>query len=67
VVDTFLVRSGDLLSAALVVSGTALGLSTRGFAMANVVLVLVWMGVLVFLAREHKRRSAEIAGAAQRP
>jgi AAA family ATP:ADP antiporter len=58
VVDSFLVRVGDVMSAGLVALGVALGLGTRGFAVANAGLVLVWLGVLVLLAREHRRRSA---------
>lgn len=58
VVDTFLVRLGDVMSAGLVGLGALVGLGTRGFAAANVGLVLLWLGVLVLLAREHRRRSA---------
>jgi AAA family ATP:ADP antiporter len=56
VVDTFLVRMGDVMSAGLVAVGTAVGLSTRGFAGVNVGLVLGWLAVLAVLAREHRRR-----------
>jgi AAA family ATP:ADP antiporter len=58
VVDTFLVRFGDVLAAALVFAGTALGFVTRTFAAVNVVLVVVWIAVLVPLARLHRAREA---------
>jgi hypothetical protein len=47
------------MSAGLVAAGAAVGLTTRGFAAVNVGLVLVWMGVLVLLGREHRRRARE--------
>ena len=67
VIDTFLQRAGDVMSAALVGVGTLLSLGVKGFAAANVGLVLAWFGVLVYLAREHKKRSHEHAAAAQKP
>ena len=66
VIDTFLQRAGDVMSAALVGVGTLLSLGTKGFAAANVGLVLAWFGVLVFLTREHKKRSHDHV-AAQKP
>src|SRR5262249_49163327 len=60
VVDTFLVRFGDAMAAGLVFIGTALGCATRTFAIVNVVLVVVWILVLVPLARVHKVREAEV-------
>lgn len=54
VVDTFMVRSGDVLSACLVWGGTHLGLSTVGFIIANMVLVCMWLGVVVMLAQAHR-------------
>ena len=56
VVDTFLVRTGDVASAGIVVAGTAIGFSTKHFAMVNVVLVGAWFVTLVFLVREYKKR-----------
>ena len=67
VIDTFLQRAGDVMSAALVGVGTLLSLGVKGFAAANVGLVLAWFGVLIYLAREHKKRSHEHAAAAQKP
>jgi AAA family ATP:ADP antiporter len=60
-VDTFFVRFGDVLSAALVWLGARLGLSTVVFAFVNLCLVAVWVVVLTALGREHRRRSEETA------
>jgi AAA family ATP:ADP antiporter len=55
-IDTFFVRAGDLLSAGLVFVGTAiLSFGTTQFALVNVVLVAVWMGIAVAIGREHGR------------
>jgi AAA family ATP:ADP antiporter len=55
-VDTFFVRTGDLLSAAIVYAGTTwLAMGVRGFAFTNVVLTLAWLAVAALLLREHRR------------
>jgi AAA family ATP:ADP antiporter len=55
-IDTFFVRTGDLLQAALVFAGTTwLGLGARGFALANLVLIAAWLAVAVLLLREYGR------------
>ena len=59
VIDTFMVRLGDVLSAALVWSGVHLGLSTVGFIGANLALVGLWMGVLALLAQAHRARAGD--------
>jgi len=52
-IDSFFVRVGDVLSAALVFAGTALVvLPTRGFALVNAVLVVVWL-VLAWRVGHH--------------
>ncbi len=58
-IDTFVVRSGDVLSALAVFVGTKLALEVRHFAGLNLVLVSGWLAVAFFLARRHKERSAE--------
>jgi len=59
-VDTFFVRTGDLLSAGIVYAGTTwLTLGVRGFAVTNVVLTLVWLAVAALLLREHRRVVAQ--------
>jgi AAA family ATP:ADP antiporter len=55
-VDTFFVRTGDLLSAGLVYVGTTwLTLGVQGFALSNLVLIVGWLAVAGLLLREHRR------------
>ena len=54
-IDTFFMRGGDVLSAAVVFIGTgALQLGVRGFATVNVALALVWIGLAVLILRRHR-------------
>lgn len=63
--DTFVVRAGDVLSAALVFAGTEwLRLGMLGFAVANVLLVGLWLLVAILLIREYRRLSR---GKAEQP
>jgi AAA family ATP:ADP antiporter len=49
-IDTFFVRTGDLLSAALVYVGTAvLHLTITQFATVNIVLTVVWLGIVAMI------------------
>lgn len=59
VVDTFLVRMGDVSSAGIVFVGGALGFATRHFAMVNIALVVSWVLVLVPISRLYKKRVAD--------
>jgi len=55
-IDTFFHRAGDVLSAVLVLLGTAVfSFRTESFAVVNVCLILIWLVVAVLLFREHKR------------
>jgi len=55
-VDTFFVRMGDVASAAWVVVGaSAFGLGVRGFALTNVVLVVLWLVLAAAIVREQRR------------
>ncbi len=55
-IDTFFVRSGDVLSALLVYLGTSwLFFKTEQFAMFNLVLVTVWLILAVFIGLEYRR------------
>lgn len=60
-IDTFFVRTGDVLTAGIVFVGTKLALSISGFAAISVFLTLVWLAVTFAIYREHKRRIPEIA------
>jgi AAA family ATP:ADP antiporter len=57
-IDTFFWRAGDMLQAVIVFAGLQLALSVRAFAAINLVLVLIWLALVVAIAREHKRRTA---------
>lgn len=58
VVDTFLVRAGDVLAATVVWVGTTLGLRTRDFIAINIVLTVGWIAVVLGLIRVRRRRLA---------
>jgi AAA family ATP:ADP antiporter len=54
-IDTFFVRSGDLLSAAIVFVGTSvMRLSIAQFALVNVALVVLWIVLAVVVLRRHQ-------------
>jgi AAA family ATP:ADP antiporter len=56
VIDSFFVRSGDVLSAALVFAGTTyFALTASGFAKFNILLVIVWLMLAFLVGREYKR------------
>lgn len=56
-IDTFIVRSGDMLQAGIVKVGTTIGLGIKGFAAVNLGMVVVWLVVVWMLYREHKKLS----------
>jgi AAA family ATP:ADP antiporter len=59
VIDTFLVRSGDVLSAGLVWFGTHLvAFDLRSFVVANVAMTVVWAFVVWRLTRRYAERAA---------
>ena len=62
VIDTFVVRMGDVFSALLVYSAGVFHLPGRTFMLVNLGLVVCWLLVVVGLGREHARRAAELAG-----
>jgi ATP:ADP antiporter, AAA family len=65
-IDSFFVRTGDVLSALLVFIGTTfLALSARGFALFNLVLVIGWFAIAWQVGRLYQVRTA--ASAAPKP
>ena len=59
-IDSFFVRMGDVLSAALVFFGTnIMQLSARQFAAVNAVLVLVWLVLAWQVGRIYVQRTGE--------
>jgi AAA family ATP:ADP antiporter len=68
IVDTIIVRLGDVTSAGLVFLATQIELPTKAFAALNLGLIGCWIAVIVVLGREHLRRSNQIeAGALPGP
>ena len=64
-IDSFFVRAGDVLSAALVYAGvTWLGLSAMGFARVNLVLAGIWVILAFAVGREYVRKSRALPNAA---
>jgi ATP:ADP antiporter, AAA family len=58
--DTFVVRTGDMLSAVAVFAGTTwLGLGARGFAWMNLVLIALWLTVALRLVRRYRSLAAQ--------
>jgi ATP:ADP antiporter, AAA family len=64
-IDTFFVRSGDLLSAVIVFVGTSmLRLSIERFALVNLAIIVVWIVFALLILRRHQalvQRRAEAA------
>jgi ATP:ADP antiporter, AAA family len=63
-IETFFWRAGDMLSgvATFLIVAT-LGLDVRAYAVVNIVIVLVWIGIAALLAQENRRLTAESAPA----
>jgi AAA family ATP:ADP antiporter len=62
-VDSFFVRTGDLVAAIVVFLGTTLlALEARGFALMNLGFAVVWLSIAVVLLRENARLSASVPG-----
>jgi len=57
VIDTFVVRAGDALSAALVWVGSRTGLSASGFLRFNLLMSLVWLACALLLGGAYVRRA----------
>ncbi len=58
-VDTFLVRVGDALSALTVLVGGLIGMPTRAFAVLNLIIVAGWLASVFAIGKENSRRAAE--------
>jgi ATP:ADP antiporter, AAA family len=59
VIDSFFVRVGDVMSAVMVFVGTTwLGLSARGFAVVNVILVVAWLCLAISVGRKYRSVTA---------
>lgn len=56
-VDTFFMRTGDVLSAGFVRLGSTIGASASAFAWLNVGLTIGWLAVSGQIAREHRKKT----------
>jgi len=54
-IDSFFWRAGDLLQALIVYVGVQLAFGIRSYATVNLILVMVWLGLVFGIAREHKK------------
>jgi ATP:ADP antiporter, AAA family len=54
-IDSFFVRTGDMLSAGVVFAGTVLAFTVRQYALMNVVVVAVWLLLAFAIVREHRK------------
>ena len=60
-IDTFFVRAGDVLSAALVFVGTNwLAFKTMHFAIVNLLLVVVWIILAIFIGLENRKLTSDM-------
>ncbi|MFN7992552.1 MAG: Npt1/Npt2 family nucleotide transporter [Bryobacteraceae bacterium] len=57
-IDTFFTRSGDMISAAIVFLGSSIALSVKYYAGLNLLLVMLWLGLVVAIRREHRKTLA---------
>jgi AAA family ATP:ADP antiporter len=57
VIDTFVMRAGDSLSAVVVWIGARTAMTTRDFLAINLVLTLAWVGLAVLLGRRYAGRA----------
>jgi len=55
-IDNFFWRAGDALSALLVFVGSQFAMGLRGFAIANIVLVIVWLSVVAGIRKIRKEQ-----------
>ncbi len=61
VIDSFFVRFGDVMAAVLIFLGTTfMQLEAPGFAMANVVLVIAWLGLAIGVGRRYRKLTAPL-------
>ncbi|GAB4361244.1 MAG: MFS transporter [Bryobacter sp.] len=54
-IDTFFMRTGDLVQAGVVAVGTYVGMQFTGYAVLNILFTLVWLWIASRLVAEHKR------------
>jgi AAA family ATP:ADP antiporter len=63
-IDSFFWRAGDMVQAGIVLLGSALAFSIHDFALVNIGLTLVWVGIVVMIYREHQKQEANLSSIA---
>jgi AAA family ATP:ADP antiporter len=59
-IDTFFVRTGDVLSASIVLLGTSyFNFTVEKFAKANVIVAIIWIILCLLIIQKHKKITAE--------
>lgn len=58
-IDTVFVRSGDVMSAVVVAVGSRLAFGAKHFAMVNMALILVWLGLVWVIGRMFQERTRD--------
>ncbi|HZS39782.1 MAG TPA: translocase [Polyangia bacterium] len=67
VIDSFLQRAGDVITAGLVWGGIRLHLSTRQFVVMVMAAIAGWLALVVAIGREHRVREAALQRTAPAP
>src|SRR5262249_4926448 len=57
-IDSFFWRAGDVLAATLVFIGVQVGFGVQHYAAVNMACALIWIVIVMVIAREHKKLSA---------
>lgn len=60
-IDTFFTRSGDVLSAVVVFVGSHLAFGVQFYAVLNLVVIVIWLGLVLAIVREHKKALPAVA------
>lgn len=67
VIDTFVVRAGDVCAAGVIALGAMAQMPTKAFIALNLLLVIGCIGVAAMLRREHQKKSDRIAASEGEP
>lgn len=60
-IDTFVVRTGDMLQAGLVYAGTAMSFSIQNFAGVTLGVAVLWLAVTGMIFVEHQKLESSVA------
>ena len=65
-IDTVFVRSGDVMSAVVVWVGSRFALGAKHFAVVNMALILVWLGLVWSIGKQFQERTRDAEAAAKK-